>query len=78
MDISAFKKKASEVNEKLKIVQQDMYENIDISQRHYQVINNSLKNIYEKEKEAYTDRSKFQEFIIWRKKLNVPRIAHFS
>jgi hypothetical protein len=37
-----------------------------------------LKNIYEKEKEAYTARSKFQELIVWRKKLNVPGIAHFS
>jgi hypothetical protein len=72
-----FKNQASEVNEKLKIVQQDLYENMDIIQRHYQVINNSLKNIYEKEREAFTARSKFQEFIVWRQKLNVPGIAPF-
>jgi hypothetical protein len=77
MDISSFKKQASEVNEKMQIVQQDLYENMDIIQRHYQVINNSLKNIYEKEREAFTTRSKFQEFIVWRKKLNVPGIALF-
>jgi hypothetical protein len=73
MDISTFKKQTSKVNETFKIVQQDLYENIDIIQRHYQVINNSLKNIYEKERESYTTRSKFQEFIVWRQKLNVQR-----
>jgi hypothetical protein len=62
----------------MEIVQQDLYQNMDIIQRHYQVINNSLKNIHEKEKEAYTARSKFQEFIVWRQKLNVPGIAPFS
>jgi hypothetical protein len=42
------------------------------------VINNSLNNIHEKEKESYTTRSKFQEFIVWRQKINVPGIAPFS
>jgi hypothetical protein len=51
---------------------------MDIIQRHYQVINNSLNNIHEKEKESYTNRSKFQEFIVWRQKINVPRLAPFS
>jgi hypothetical protein len=78
MDISTFKKQASEVNENFQIVQHNLYENMDIIQKRYQVINNSLKHIHEKEKEAYTTRSKFQEFIVWRQKLNVPRIAPFS
>jgi hypothetical protein len=52
IDISAFKKQASEVNEKLQIVQQDLYESLDSIQKHYQVINNSLKIIDEKEKES--------------------------
>jgi hypothetical protein len=78
MDINAFKKKASEINGKLETAKQDLYQNMDIIQRHYQVINNSLKNIHEKEKEAYTTRSKFQEFIVWRQKINVPRLAPFS
>jgi len=51
---------------------------MDFIQRHYQVINNFLKNIHENEKEAYTSRSKFQEFIVWRQKLNVHRITPFS
>jgi len=55
-----------------------MYESLDAIQRHYQVINNSLKNIYEKEREYFMARSKFQEIIVWRQKLNVPGIAPFS
>jgi hypothetical protein len=51
---------------------------LDTIQRHYQVINNYFKNIYEKEREYFMARSKFQEFIVWRQKLNVPGIAHFS
>jgi hypothetical protein len=78
MDISTFKKQASEINAKLETVQQDLYQNMDIIQKHYQVINNFLKNIHEKEKESYTARSKFQEFIVWRQNINVPRVAPFS
>jgi ABC-type dipeptide/oligopeptide/nickel transport system ATPase subunit len=78
IDISSFKKQASEVNEKLQIVQQDLYESLDAIQKHYQVINNSLKIIYEKERESFMARSKFQEFIVWRKNLNVPGLAPFS
>jgi hypothetical protein len=77
MDIYTFKKQASKINEKMETVQQDLYQNMDIIQRHYQVINNSLKNIHEKEKESYTSKSKFQEFIVWRQKLNVPRNSLF-
>jgi hypothetical protein len=78
MDISAFKNQESEVNEKLQVSQQDLYENMDIIQKHYQAINNSMKNIYEKEREAFMARSKFQEFVVWRQKLNVPGITPFS
>jgi hypothetical protein len=41
-------------------------------------VNNLLKNIHEKEKEACVARSKFQEFMIWREKINIPRLAPFS
>jgi hypothetical protein len=51
---------------------------MNINQKHYQVINNSLINIHEKEKESYTSRSKFQEFIVWSQNINVPGISHFS
>jgi hypothetical protein len=78
MDIIAFEKQGSEINGKLETVQQDLYQNMDIIQIHYQVTNNCLKNIHEKEKESYTSRSKFQEFIVWRPKNNVLRLAPFS
>jgi hypothetical protein len=42
IDIYAFKKHTSKVNEKLQIVQQNLYESLDAIQKHYQVINNSL------------------------------------
>jgi hypothetical protein len=51
---------------------------LDVIQKHYQVINNSLHIIDDKEKESSMVGSKFQEFIVWRKNLNVPRLAPFS
>jgi hypothetical protein len=55
-----------------------MYESLDTIEGHYQVINNSLKNVYEKERDNFMARSKFQEFIVWRQKLNELGIALFS
>ena len=78
MDIIVLKKKAYEINGKIETLHQDLYQNMDIIQRHYQVINNCLKNIHEKETEAYTTRSKLQEFIVRRPKINVPRLSPFS
>jgi len=78
MNVSTFKKKSYEINAKLEIVQQDLYQNMDIIQKHYQGIDNFLNNIHEKEKEAYIGKSKFQEFIVWRQKINVPGVAPFS
>jgi hypothetical protein len=37
-----------------------------------------LKNIYVKEKDACAARSKFQEFIIWRKKSNILGLSPFT
>jgi hypothetical protein len=51
---------------------------VDTIQKYYKAINNSLKSIYEKEKDACVARSKFQEFIIWRQKANIPGLAPFS
>jgi hypothetical protein len=51
---------------------------MDIIQKYYQMMNNSLKNIHEKEKEACVARSKFQEFMVWRQKINIPGLAPFS
>jgi chromosome segregation ATPase len=78
IDISAFKKQASEINERLQIVQQNLYESLDTIQKHYQVINNSLQIIDDKEKQSSIARSKFQEFIVWRQNLNVLGLAPFS
>jgi hypothetical protein len=37
-----------------------------------------LKNIHENETKFYTSRAKFQELIVWRPKINVPRLVPFS
>jgi hypothetical protein len=78
IDHVAFKMKASEINERLGVVQLDLYQAMDTIQKYYQRINTSLKNIYDKEKEACAARSKFQEFIVWRQKVNFPGLAPFS
>jgi hypothetical protein len=78
IDHVAFKMQASEINESLGVVQLDLYQVVDIVQKYYQRINTSLKNIYDKEKEACAARSKFQEFIVWRQKVNFPGLAPFS
>jgi hypothetical protein len=54
------------------------YENLDIIQKNYHVINNSLQIIDDKEKESIISRSKFQELVVWRKNLNIPGFAPFS
>jgi hypothetical protein len=51
---------------------------VDTIQKCYQAINLSLKSIYVKEKDVCVARSKFQEFIIWRQKANIPGLAPFS
>jgi hypothetical protein len=66
INITAFKTQASEINEKLEVSQQELYQKVDAIQKCYQEINLSLKSIYGKEKDACAARSKFQEFIIWR------------
>jgi hypothetical protein len=78
IDISAFKKQALEINEGLQIAQQNFYESLEIIQKHYHVINNSLQIIADKEKESITARSKFQELIVWKKNLNIPGLVPFS
>jgi hypothetical protein len=78
IDITAFKAQASEINEKMEVVQQDLYQKVDTNQKCYQAINLSLKSIYVKEKYACVSRSKFQEFIICRQKVNIFDLAPFS
>jgi len=75
---AAFKMQAFEINERLGAVQLDIYQVVDIVQEYYQRINTSMNTIYDKEKEARATRSKFQDFIVWRQKMNFPGITPFS
>jgi hypothetical protein len=59
IDHVAFKMKSSKINESLGVVQLDLYQAVDIVHRYYQRINTSMKNIYDKEKEACAAKSKF-------------------
>ena len=56
---TSFQKQASEINEKLEGVNQDLYQKMDTIQKYYKSINNSFKIIYEKENDACMARSKF-------------------
>jgi hypothetical protein len=58
-DITAFKTQASEINEKLEVAQQELYQKVDAIQKFYQAINLSLKSIYVREKDARATGSKF-------------------
>ena len=51
---------------------------MDTIQKYYKAINNSLESIYEKENDVCVARYKFQEFIVCRKKTNIPGLAPFS
>ena len=51
---------------------------MDTIQKYYQVINGSLQNVDDKEKESILAKSKFQELIGWRQSLNLPRVVPFS
>jgi hypothetical protein len=77
IDMPVFKKQALEINDGLQIVQQNFYENLDIIQNNYHVINNSLYTIYDKEKESIIARSKIHELVAWRKNLNIPGFVPF-
>jgi hypothetical protein len=72
IDISAFRTQASEINEKLEVSQQELYLKVDAIQKCYQAVDLSLKDIYVKEKEACSARSKFQEVLILMQKANAP------
>jgi hypothetical protein len=72
IDISAFKTRASEINEKLEVAQQELDLKVDAIQKCYQVIDLSLKDIYFKKREACLARSKFQEVLISMQKANAP------
>ena len=53
IEILAFKTQASEINERLEVSQQEIYQKVDAIQKCYQVVDISLKVIYVKEKGAY-------------------------
>jgi len=78
IDISAFKTQALEINEKLEAAQQELYLKVDAIQKWYHTVNLSLKDIYVKEKEAYSAQTKFQEVLILMQKDNVPDFPCFS
>jgi hypothetical protein len=59
IDITPFKTQASEINEKMEVFQQELYQKVDDIQKCYQAIKLSLKSIYVKEKDACAARSKF-------------------
>jgi hypothetical protein len=62
----------------LEVAQQQLYQKLDAIQKCYQVVDLSLKDIYAKEKEACSARSKFQEVLIWKKRVATPALPLLS
>jgi hypothetical protein len=77
VDIFSFKKQALEVNNGLQSSQDSFCEILEIIQKQYLIINDSLQIIVDKEKELVNTRSKFQELMMWNQSLNVPGLAQF-
>jgi len=73
IDILAFA-----VNERLEVAQQELYLEVDAIHKCYQVVELSLKDIYVKEKYAYSAWFKFQEVLIWKQRANTPGLPLLS
>jgi hypothetical protein len=64
VEMETFQAQALEVHEKLESSQQDIFTKMEAIQNCYRVSDLSLNNIYIKEREAHSARSKFQEAIL--------------
>jgi hypothetical protein len=64
VDISSFHTQALEINEKLEKAQQDLFVKVDSIQNCYQAVDLSLKDIYIKERESFSNQVKFQEVLL--------------
>jgi hypothetical protein len=54
-----FQAQALEVREKLELAQQSLFTKVEVVQNHYRVVDQSLNNIYLKEREAFVTRATF-------------------
>jgi hypothetical protein len=78
LDILALQTQAMEINEKLENAHQDLFMKVEAIQNYYQTIDISLKDIYNKEREAHSSRVKFQEAVLLVPKDDVSEVPRLS
>jgi hypothetical protein len=78
MDISPFQAQALGVQEKLELVQQNLFIRLESIQNYYRSPDHSLNNIFIKEREANTARVTFQEVILSSSKEGVANVTRLS
>jgi hypothetical protein len=59
VDVAVFQAQALEVREKLESSQQSLFNKVEAVQNHFRVVDQSLNNIFLKEREAITTRATF-------------------
>jgi hypothetical protein len=64
VDMVSFQAQTIEAHEKLESTQESIFAKGEVVQNHYWVVNQSLNNIYLKEKEAIAARTTFQEAVV--------------
>jgi hypothetical protein len=66
IDVSLFKKQALEVNERLQKAQEEFGKSLDIIQKQYIIISDSLKVIVDRESDLSVAKHKVREVISWK------------
>jgi hypothetical protein len=66
--MAVFQAQALEVLEKLESTQQSLFAKVEAVQNHFRVVDQSLNNIFLKEREAIAARATFQEVVVASKK----------
>ena len=78
VDLAVFWSHALEVRKKLEIAQQSLFTKVEAVQNHYQVVDQSLNNIFLKEREAIAARATFQEVVVSSAREEVAMVSRLS
>jgi len=66
-----------EINNELKLAQEILCKSLEIIQKKYLIINDSLKLIVDREKELASAQHKFQECMSWKHNVIIQGIVQF-
>jgi hypothetical protein len=76
--MAVFQAQALEVHEKLESTQQSLFTKVEAVQNHFRVVDQSLNNIFLKEREAIAARATFQEAVVSSTKEEVAMVSRLS